>query len=100
MPHRREDNTLVCWSILSRHHLTWDLFPPVPHPMQRLLTLEGMGLTSALQDVVALAKYIDGPETDFARALDRYEQERRIPATMLQLISRMTMVVIKYIVCA
>lgn len=58
-----------------------------------------MGVTTALQDAVALTKCVDGVETPLAEALRQYEQKRRIPTALIQLASRMTMIFIENVLC-
>lgn len=58
-----------------------------------------MGVTSAFQDAVALSGCIDGPETPVAEALVEYERQRRVPATLVQLASRVGMYLIEYFLC-
>lgn len=54
-----------------------------------------MGVTSAWQDVGALSRYIEGRDTPLAEAFTKYESERRIPATLTQLLSRIAMIIIE-----
>ena len=58
-----------------------------------------MGVTSAFQDAVILTECIGGGDTPLAEALLKYERERRIPATLLQVLSRIAMVLIENILC-
>lgn len=58
-----------------------------------------MGVTSALQDVTTLSSFIDGPETSMVAALAEYERRRRVPATFVQLASRVAMVMIEKVLC-
>lgn len=79
------------------HHLYLVPQSTLCHPISGLD--KAMGVTSALQDVVALAKVIDGPETPLAEALLAYERKRRIPAALVQLISRYVGYFIKHVLC-
>lgn len=58
-----------------------------------------MGVTAALQDAAALTKCIDGVDTPLPEALLKYEKTRRIPATLVQLASRMAMLLIEGVLC-
>lgn len=58
-----------------------------------------MGVTSALQDAVALTKCVDGPGTPLSEALKEYERARRLPTAALQVISRVVMVFIENVLC-
>ena len=58
-----------------------------------------MGVTSALQDAAALTKRVHGIETPLSEALKEYESARRVPATLLQLISRIAMVFVENVLC-
>lgn len=62
-------------------------------------TLPAMGVTSALQDAAALTKCVDGVETSLPEALKEYENARRVPAALLQLVSRGAMVFIENVLC-
>lgn len=58
-----------------------------------------MGVTSALQDAAALTKSIESVDTPLSEALKEYENARRVPAAMVQLISRGVMVFIENVLC-
>lgn len=58
-----------------------------------------MGVTSALQDAAQLTKCVEGPGTEFSEALKEYERARRLPAALLQLLSRIGMVFIENVLC-
>lgn len=58
-----------------------------------------MGVTSALQDAAALIKCVDGVDTPLPEALKEYERGRRIPAALLQSVSRLAMVFIENVLC-
>lgn len=58
-----------------------------------------MGVTSALQDAAALTKRVHGVETPLVGALKEYESARRVPATLLQLVSRIAMVFVERVLC-
>lgn len=62
-------------------------------------TLPAMGVTSALQDAAALTKCVDGIDTPLSAALKEYESARRVPAALLQLVSRVAMVFIENVLC-
>lgn len=67
--------------------------------LSRTTSPPAMGVTCALQDAAALLKCVDGTETSFPEALKQYESARRVPAALLQLVSRMTMVFIENVLC-
>ena len=58
-----------------------------------------MGVTSALQDAAALTKCVDGVDTSLPEALKEYERSRRVPAALLQAVSRLAMVFIENVLC-
>ncbi|CAM9777535.1 unnamed protein product, partial [Hapterophycus canaliculatus] len=82
--------------------LTWSRQPGVTlmgDAAHAMLPTLAMGVTSALQDAAALTKSIESVDTPLPEALKEYENARRIPATLVQLISRGAMVFIENILC-
>eukprot|EP00903_Cladosiphon_okamuranus_P008245 g7937.t1 len=81
---------------------TWSRQPGVSlmgDAAHSMLPTLAMGVTSALQDAAALTKCVDGKGTPLPEALKEYENGRRVPAALLQLVSRVAMVFIENVLC-
>ncbi|CAM9294058.1 unnamed protein product [Scytosiphon promiscuus] len=82
--------------------LTWSRQPGVSlmgDAAHSMLPTLAMGVTSALQDAAALTKSVESVDTPLPEALKEYENSRRIPAAVTQLISRGVMVFIENVLC-